>query len=237
MRADPRLYLLSMEQLKPGVDEKLNNAIEALTTLMRDGVHPKSNHPNSYRSNYKDVVRALTKVPIATTKLRSKINELSPDGVGVLHCASEQDDYNTICELVERFGANVNLKTRTGVTAIMIAIARGANKKNANAIIAYLLSKGAKVDAKDGNGFTQLEIASDYKNIYAIDILERNGANLNHSSNIKGLTALQIAKIRGCNERVIAILSGERRGYMFKNLKLRIYKLLKFIISGIHNRI
>ncbi len=92
-------------------------------------------------------------------------SKLSPQG-RVTHLASGPTPVEIAQELIDK-GADVNAKSASGVTPLMIA----AGHNNAP-MIGLLLSKGAQPDAKNNLGKTALDIAREASNKVAMSALE-----------------------------------------------------------------
>jgi len=119
-------------------------------------------------------------------------------------CAS--DEYgklnnNKIQKLIDK-GADVNAKDKNGVTALIVAIAKGKLE-----IFYKLYRLGAKVDAKDKNGVTALIVASAKGNEDIVEFLCNNEHDPDvNAATIDGYTALMIASQFGHEKIVIELL-------------------------------
>tara|TARA_Y100001934_G_C12346405_1_gene773050 strand:+ start:244 stop:1635 length:1392 start_codon:yes stop_codon:yes gene_type:complete len=76
-----------------------------------------------------------------------------------------------IVEYLIKNGANVNSKSRTGATSLILAAF-----KNSKEIVQILIANGADVNAKDNRGRTPLSAANNNKNQEISKILRENGA-------------------------------------------------------------
>jgi quinoprotein dehydrogenase-associated probable ABC transporter substrate-binding protein len=99
------------------------------------------------------------------TPLMLIASKLSPQG-RVTHLASGPTPIEIARELIAK-GADINAKSATGVTPLMIA----AGHNNAP-MIGLLLSKGAVPDAKNNSGKTALDIAREASNKVAVSALQ-----------------------------------------------------------------
>jgi len=100
-----------------------------------------------------------------------------------------------VCELVETDGASLlegSLLARYTLSTALWEASCGGHA----AIVRYLLSKGADVDAVGHDGHTPLLIASVYGHARVVRVLLEHGANL-FAQDRGGATALRLAKERG----------------------------------------
>ncbi|HEB74626.1 MAG TPA: ankyrin repeat domain-containing protein [Candidatus Desulfofervidus auxilii] len=105
-------------------------------------------------------------------------------------------DVNKVKKLLEQ-GANVNLRDRNGMTALMLAVRKGQIS-----VVKLLLEKEADVNTQDDfMGWTALILASalGYTNI--VKLLLENGADVDIKDK-NGMTALKYAMKNGHEEIV-----------------------------------
>ena len=112
------------------------------------------------------------------------------DGRTPLHFAAH--DYSTARVLLIA-GANVNVKSRRGVTPL-----HRASKLGQAPLVELLISYGAKVNVKDNDGATPLHYAVGSGSTGVVEVLVENGARLN-SRTSRGRTALHWAVLM-CEE-------------------------------------
>lgn len=105
-------------------------------------------------------------------------------GCALLYWAISVNHENCVRRLVS-IGANVNLKSRNGLTPLHSACMNGCS-------LEFLIRSGANVNERDANGDTPLHYASFNNSVENIRILVSNGARLGEK-NIRGETPLHIA--------------------------------------------
>ena len=155
------------------------------------------------------------------------------NGFTPLHYAVRNGRYITVRQLI-KYGANVNLKTKTGSTPLILAvqfdnlpivqflIENGAdvNRKDStmsspliwgskigdDAVVDFLLHKGAEIDSADMTGMTPLMFASRSGFEKVVRVLTTHGANVT-LKNKRGMTAIDFAKIAGKNELATFLIS------------------------------
>ena len=112
--------------------------------------------------------------------------------------AAKNGDISKVNTLLEK-GANVNHRSKNGVTALIFASLGGHE-----GVAKILLAKGAKVDSKTVSGVTALMSASLSGHEDVVKMLVAKGANVN-LKDTDGTTALKIASQLG-HEAVVKIL-------------------------------
>ncbi|NOR53993.1 MAG: hypothetical protein GQ536_07900 [Candidatus Aminicenantes bacterium] len=108
-----------------------------------------------------------------------------------------------IAELLIDAGADVKV-TNEGLTLLHIASIRG-NDNKAKALTELLIAKGLDVNAKakgsrENEGSTPLHGAAGKGNIKVVEVLIKNGANVNARSQYSGSTPLDVAIQKGHKE-------------------------------------
>ena len=91
--------------------------------------------------------------PEALTPLMIAASQVSP-GEGAIFLPGSTRPIDIARELMQK-GANVNIQSKSGVTALMIAAAR-----NVAPMIGLLIQSGAKLDLKSEQGKTAADIAA-----------------------------------------------------------------------------
>lgn len=114
--------------------------------------------------------------------------------------AVRKRDVGTIERLLGH-GVDVNLSTKDGKTALMLAAQRGRAD-----IIGALLNAGAAVDQRNTRGGTALMYAAVLGDQQTVDVLLSRGAAINLQSS-NGWTALMIAAVQGYEGLVRGLLS------------------------------
>ena len=152
-------------------------------------------------------------------------NTVDANGEPALVIAAREGNAATIDVLLAA-RANVNLRNRFGDTALMIAALKGrldivkrirvrgaeldgsgwtaliyAATGGHDAVVAYLLAEGAKIDAESPNGTTALMMAVREGHFTTAELLVARGADVNHR-NQDGVSALDWAKRSGDGQLV-----------------------------------
>jgi len=110
-----------------------------------------------------------------------------------LHDAAEKGDVTKVKQLLNA-GADVNAKTNTGSTALIIAAGQGHIE-----VVEALLDNKADVNAKVNNGWTVLMFAATSNSgnrAKTVKLLIDKGADVNTKENVGG-TALSLAAYKG----------------------------------------
>lgn len=99
-----------------------------------------------------------------------------------------------IAKCLMEYGAYINQKSRDGSTPLMVAGLHGGREER---VIAFLLNRGAAIDAVDRDGFTALSRAIQGCRYARATVLIERGANI-HIKDRAGKTALDHLKgVRG----------------------------------------
>ena len=113
--------------------------------------------------------------------------------------ATTGNQYNSVALLVSR-GANVNLQTLSGATALLIAAQEGYK-----AIAALLLDNGADPDLQRDDGVTPIFLAAKFHHPGCVALLLKQGANVDLETS-KGNSPLMVASGAGCDACVDLLL-------------------------------
>ena len=125
-----------------------------------------------------DLIKKLKNPELSNDKLEAAIKEYadtfdinpSDDSIPVLFYAVEHSNVRAIKLLVEKFGADVNVKDSYGDTPLMVAaLIRG----NLKALEALLEANHIHIFGKNNDGMTALMIARSLQNVEAVDLLLR----------------------------------------------------------------
>ena len=127
-------------------------------------------------------------------------------GVGTLlgtdiHGAAKKGKLKKVIRLVEKKGADVNLKNGSGNTPLEFAAWQGHIK-----VVNYLLSKGAKINEQDEAGQTALHLEVTFGRTEITKLLLDRGANINLITT-KGQTPVMRAAINGRAELLELLVS------------------------------
>ncbi len=98
-----------------------------------------------------------------------------------LHSALDRHEYDEAIRLI-RLGANVNAVSANGEVPLVLA----SDNASADAydVVRELLRVGARVDETDSEGNTALHQAAFHGNLAVVDLLMRNGADVNASRDV-----------------------------------------------------
>lgn len=116
-------------------------------------------------------------------------------GDSLLHLASANGHLLAIQLLIEKYGMDVNLRNKTGLTPIHVCVNQ-KNGQNGYECLLYLISKGANPSIICDAGNTPLHEAASQDNLLCIRALIKAGASIS-SINKQGLTPLDLAKLWG----------------------------------------
>lgn len=130
--ADPNIFTSPPRRISMLNLAKSQGQTEILELLIKHGANPKTLHftPNSFTS------------PIDTISLRKSL-EKGVEPEMALRLATELGDTSAVRQLIT-FGVDINAKTKGGITALMVAVARGHEK-----LIQMLIQESADVFALD----------------------------------------------------------------------------------------
>ena len=78
-----------------------------------------------------------------------------------------------LMRLLLESGANPNLANEEGFTALMAVVSGASYDKTKPEKVRLLLEKGAKIDAKDKNGRSALDIARSYNDTQTVNLLQK----------------------------------------------------------------
>lgn len=150
--------------LKSGVDVKGQDAETALVVAASKG--------------NMDYVQILLKAGV------------SPNGKGISDfyplMLSSYKGYGEVVGLLLSFGADVNVKTNSGITSLMLA-------SDSPKIVESLLKAGAKINELDINDRNVIFYVVENQQLIKLEILLKNGANVNLKDK-SGLTLLMLAE-------------------------------------------
>lgn len=100
----------------------------------------------------------------------------TPDGWTPLFIAA-RDGQSEAAKLLIFRGADLNVQTDRGATALLMAITQEyPSEKARQDLLLYMLKRGANPNLADGNGFSPLYYAAALKNVSAIELLLEHGA-------------------------------------------------------------
>ena len=104
-----------------------------------------------------------------------------------IHIASLNGDLPIVQYLIKKQNVDINIKGECGKTPLHYACENGHFP-----IVEYLISKGANIEAKDGDGWTPLQYASSFGKTDFVNYLVSKGANKNAKDN-DGRTPYDVA--------------------------------------------
>jgi ankyrin repeat protein len=110
------------------------------------------------------------------------------DGDTALHVVTRKRELNWVGFLLGR-GADPNIGDANGDTPLILAAGIGFEEAGA-----YMLAKGAKVDAINRRGETALAIAVQQRQPRMVELLLRAGANPDKADRVSGYTPREYAK-------------------------------------------
>jgi ankyrin repeat protein len=132
---------------------------------------------------------------------QTKVDIANGSGETPLMMAALKGNLDAARQLVER-GAQVN---RDGWTPLHYAASGG----DSAAVVAWLLERGAKVDARAPNGNTPLMMAARYGAFRSVELLLARGADA-RLSNGAGMSAADLARQEGRESLASRLLSATR---------------------------
>ena len=146
-------------------------------------------------------------------------------------------DMVSIVDILLQHGADVNCQKPTALeTPLHLAAGRGLE------MVKVLISKGAKIEAKDLHGRTPFWCAALYGQYFNLEILYRNGANAEVQDH-NGETPLMMAVMYACDKTVEVLIQmgvkldtrdrqGQTAMHMATILAIRTSKLEKLVRYG-----
>ena len=126
------------------------------------------------------------------------INAMNEMDESPLYLAVKLDKVS-IVKILLQHGADVNCKKPTLETPLHLAAGRGLE------MVEMLISKGAKIEAKDLHGRTPFWCAALYGQYFNLEILYRNGANAEVQDH-NGETPLMMAVMYACDKTVEVLI-------------------------------
>jgi len=134
----------------------------------------------------------------------SNLNAPSPsESYSPLMVAANRS-FSDICTFLVDCGADVNLKSDSGMTALMLAM-NPSSESDSHKIATLLLKAGAEVNAESGGGNTALMEAAHKGMTTLVELLIEKGASLN-TQNKYGETALIVSCMKGGEPLVVKAL-------------------------------
>jgi len=119
-----------------------------------------------------------------------------------LHVAAFQGNAATVTLLLNK-GADIEkVKTSLGDHPLHVAV-----DYNQPEVVALLLARGAKVDAREASGRTPLHVAAGKDNVEIAKLLLESGADVNATFRAAKVTALHVASYRGKKDMVALLLA------------------------------
>lgn len=110
------------------------------------------------------------------------IDSLTPEGWTPLFIAARDGQAEAAKLLIFR-GADLNLQTNRGATALLMAITQEyPSKEEQKSLLEYMLKRGADPNLSDANGFPPLYYAAALKNQDALPLLLEYGAALDEKT-------------------------------------------------------
>ena len=195
--------------------------VAAGLTGLASGPAAAGSYEDFFRSIYRDDPRGVT-----TLLLRGfDPNTLDPNGRSAMHLALRLESYRAAEALVSGPGFEVDAQNASGETPLMLAALKGqlrlcqrlaergaainrpgwsplhyaASAPETTAVIDWLLSQGAAVNARSTNGSTPLMMAARYGSFDAVDRLLQAGAD-QWLINQQGQSAADFARTAGRDE-------------------------------------
>lgn len=159
------------------IEIKFNNKKRNKPIIIDKPLFIKSRKPNK---SFNDIIAMIN------TKNYDKIREILEidrsivniiDDDSLLHLSVFSNDYE-ICKLFLKYGANPNIKDKSGQTPIFRIIFSTTNK-----ILGLLIEYGALINMSDCNGNTPLHIAVLSKNYFVIKTLLEYGCDTKIKNN------------------------------------------------------
>jgi hypothetical protein len=168
---------------------------------------PAPAHPQSSRKGVTTLMKAAADANLVSVEeeLRrgADVNVSDADGYTALHYGARCGDVRVVRALLNA-GANVNARTRQGVTPLMSSIDMMCGKPE---VTLMLIRARAKVNATDSDGNTALQIATTESSVEVMKELLKRGADPNSLSNATGERPLHVASLNGLSDRVALLLT------------------------------
>jgi ankyrin repeat protein len=122
------------------------------------------------------------------------------DGDTALHIVTRKRELNWVGFLLGR-GADPNIGDTNGDTPLILAAGIGFEEAGA-----YMLAKGAKVDAINRRGETALAVAVQQRQPRMVELLLRAGANPDKADRVSGYTPREYAKRDTRNPQILKLI-------------------------------
>lgn len=137
------------------------------------------------------------------------IDKRNSDGWTPLMIASD-----AIVEILLKHGANVNAQSNDGLTALMISIVHGSEKK-----VKILLENHSDVNIQCLSGWNALMLATKYSKEDLVKLILANKANV-HFRTKDGLTALMVAVTRNISITKLLLENGSDPNDIYKGVPI-----------------
>ena len=181
--------------------------LEVLNILLKSGADIKGK--SAYAALQSAVFGRRTDYVKALIDAGVNVNRVPVDeGLTVLMWASSEGSFDIVKILVTA-GADVNLKIKTGYTALMAGSVCIEGIDDNMDVIRYLVKAGADIHALSNDNETALMNAARNGNLAAVSLYISKGADMNAKNN-KGLTALTLAQktLAGASEEELYYYEG-----------------------------
>ena len=134
----------------------------------------------------------------------NNLNAVSPNESYTPLMVAANRSFSEMCAFLVDCGADVNLKSDSGMTALMLAM-NPSSESDSYKIVSLLLKAGASINAESGGGNTALMEAAHKGITSVVELLIEKGADLN-TQNKYGETALIVACMKGGEPLVVKAL-------------------------------
>jgi len=163
-------------------------------------------------------------------KKGADIKALDKDHASVLHYACGWDKPIDMAKFLLEQGLDVDIKTKKGETALLIAV------KNKNLAVAlYLIDKKANLNVQDENGNTALHYAVEKYSKKMMVLLLLKGADKN-MKNKEGLNVFDLVEKKFTHDKEYSnILKGEYQSYVMDSKSIFDFKNLDDVILYVAN--